>query len=166
MDNPFLGDGQGEINRRLPHLSVDTVKDLVEDAWARALEAAPCIATPEFPAEKAPLVKALLRAVILRWADQNMPPGSEKGTVHRQAGPYQQTVEAPQKKGYKLDLGETVDFRKLCMKPGRPFTIDTLPDDWDAKPPLHGVVVNGDSNLMGPPGEWSDVDPEFPEVPS
>ena len=164
MDNPFADDGQAEINRRLPHLSTDTVKDLVEDAWTRAVEAAPCILSSDFPTEKVPLVKTLLRAVILRWAEENMPAGAEKGT-HKVAGPYQMSVEAPKKSGFRLSVGETVDFRKLCLKPGRPFSIDTIPDDWDAKPPLHGVVVNGDSNLNGPPGEWSDEDPEFPEVP-
>ncbi|UNY41934.1 hypothetical protein [Mycobacterium phage Maco6] len=155
MENPFDGDGQNDIARRLPHLPADTVKDLIEDAWARAIEAAPCIAQDEFPDEKAPLVKALLRAVILRWADQNMPPDSGKGT-HKVAGPYQMSVEQPQRKGFRLDLGETVDFRKLCLKPGRPFTIDTLPADFEVKPPLYGVVVNGDAHLNGPDGEWSE----------
>lgn len=164
MDNPFVGSGSTAISRRLPHLPSETVNDLIEDAWARAVEAAPCIAQAEFPVDKAPLVKALLRAVILRWADQNLLPDQGKG-VHKVAGPYQMSVETPQRRGFRLDLGETVDFRKLCLKPGRPFTIDTLTDD-GLKPPLYGVVVNGDSNLNGPDGEWSDLDPEFPEVES
>lgn len=32
------------------------------------------------------------------------------------------------RKGFRLTLGETVDFTKLCQKLGRPFTIHTDPD--------------------------------------
>ena len=124
MDNPFTN--SADISRRLPHLAPETITDLIEDAWARATECAPCILQPEFSSEKQDLTKTLLRAVILRWADQNMPPNSD--ATHKVAGPYQMTVEAPQRKGFRLSLGETVDFAKLCRKPGAPFTIHTDPD--------------------------------------
>lgn len=133
MQNPF--EDPADITRRLPHVSSETITDLVQDSWARATEVAPCILSDEFPSEKEPLVKTLLRALILRWADQNgLTPDSN--TTHRVAGPYQMTVEAPQRKGFRLSLGETVDFTKLCQKRGRPFTIHT---DVDVDAPVRTV---------------------------
>ncbi|WP_457171553.1 hypothetical protein [Mycobacteroides abscessus] len=122
MDNPFTN--TEDLTRRLPNIPPTTITDFAEDAWARATEAAPCLAADDFPSEKQDLVKTLLRAVILRWAQDNIPQSDSSATT-RVAGPYQMTVEAPQRKGFRLTLGETVDFTKLCQKPGTPFTIHT-----------------------------------------
>ncbi|SLJ09368.1 Uncharacterised protein [Mycobacteroides abscessus subsp. abscessus] len=122
----------------MPHLSSETVTDLIEDAWARAIEAAPCIAEPDF--EKQDIAKTLIRSVILRWADQNMPAGAGNAT-HLVAGPYQMSIETPQRTGFRLSLGETVDFRKLCQKPGTPFTLHTEADDATPEPHIADPLV-------------------------
>jgi hypothetical protein len=157
MDNPFAGAGKAQIVRRLPpDVPSTTVDDYVADAWAKATSVAPCIATADFPPddkpEKEAELTAILRGIILRWHE------AQSGVkTTQQAGPFQQTVDPGPKRGFNLWPSEVVDLGKLCQRSGRPFTVDTLPDDFEIKPPLYGVVVNGSTEgLHGPPGEWSD----------
>ena len=166
MDNPFdNAEGKAAIKRRLPDGTPDdTIQDYIEDAWARAISIAPCIALDSFPPsdkpEKEDLLKAILRSIILRWNEASA--GGVAGKT-QMAGPYQQALQfdARPKRGLTLINAEIVDLQRLCLKKGRPFTFDTMPDDFKVTTPLHGVVVNGDENLNGPPGEWS---PDAPEV--
>lgn len=166
MDNPFDNtEGKAAIKRRLPDGTPDdTIQDYIEDAWARAISIAPCIALDSFPPsdkpEKEDLLKAILRSIILRWNEASA--GGVTGKT-QMAGPYQQALQfdARPKRGLTLINAEIVDLQRLCLKKGRPFTFDTMPDDFKVTTPLHGVVVNGDENLNGPPGEWS---PDAPEV--
>lgn len=160
MQNPFAGDGKAAIARRLPGVEDATIQDYIADAWARAMSVAPCIGKDTFPAEKAPEVVAILRGIILRWHEAQS--GAVVGKTNM-AGPYQQSLQLDTrpKRGYVLLPSETLDLQRLCQKPGRPFTFDTIPDDFQVTSPLHGVVVNGDENLNGPPGEWS---PDAPEL--
>lgn len=163
MDNPFAGDGKAKIVRRLPNVSADTIQDYIDDAWAKATGVAPCIATDAFPsgtpeekATKAAELVAILRGIILRWDDAQ----SGVKTI-KQAGIYQETLDPGVKRGFNLWPSEVVDLGKLCARGGRPFSVDTMPDDFEVKPPLYGVVVNGDEFLNGPDGEWS---PDAPEL--
>lgn len=71
-----------------------------------------------------------------------MPEGGT-GATAKVAGPYQMSVEAPQRKGFRLALGETVDFRKLCTKPNAPFTIDTAPEDTIPDSDVHPFLIAG-----------------------
>lgn len=168
MQNPFGDDaGKAAIARRLqPQVESTTVDDYVEDAWARATAVAPCIALDTFPKEgeeeqKTAELKAILRGIILRWHEAQA--GGATGKTNM-AGPYQQSVQldARPKRGFVLQPSEIVDLQRLCMKRGRPFSVDTMPDDPQANVPLYGVVVNGDTEtLNGPPGEWS---PDAPVV--
>lgn len=170
MENPFKdGEGLAAIVRRLPGVDEDTVKDYIDDAWARATSIAPCIAletfppgaTPELQAIKVAELMAILRGVILRWHEAQS--GAVTGKT-QMAGPYQQSLQldARPKRGYVLQPSEIIDFQRLCVRKGRPFSFDTMPDDDTANIPLYGVVVNGDTEtLNGPPGEWS---PDAPEV--
>ncbi len=161
MQNPFAGDGKAAIARRLPGVESTTIDDYVADAWARALSVAPCIGKDTFPPEKAPEVVAILRSIILRWHEAQS--GAVVGKTNM-AGPYQQSLQLDTrpKRGFTLVPSEQVDLQRLCQKKGRPFTFDTMPDDFTVTAPLHGVVVNGNTEtLNGPPGEWS---PDAPEL--
>lgn len=165
MLNPFADDtGKAAIARRLqPAADAATVQDYIEDAWARATSVAPCIALESFPpgatdeikAGKVAELKAVLRGIILRWHEAQA--GGVTGKTNM-AGPYQQSLQldARPKRGYTLQPSEIIDLQRLCMKKGRPFSFDTMPDDPVANVPLYGAVVNGRTeDLMGPPGEWS-----------
>lgn len=167
MQNPFDdAAGKAEIARRLPGVDADTVGDYIADAWARALSIAPCLGELTFPPVgkeevKTAEVKAVLRAIILRWHEAQA--GGQTGKT-MMAGPYQQSVQldARPKRGYTLQPSEIVDLQRLCQKKGRPFSFDTIPDEIPNQVPLFGVVVNGSTEgLHGPPGEWS---PDAPIV--
>lgn len=168
MENPFNNEeGKAAIARRLPDgVAADTVQDYIEDAWAYATSAAPCIALDSFPktgeeAQKTAELKAILRSIILRWHD------AQSGAVtgkSQMAGPFQQNIQLDQRprRGYTLQPSEIIDLQRLCMKKGRPFSFDTMPDDPTLNVPLYGAVVNGSTEgLRGPPGEWS---PDAPVV--
>jgi len=166
MHNPFDStEGKAAIKRRLPDGTPDaTIEDYIVDAWARAVSYAPCISKDTFPPpdkpEKEDELKAILRSIILRWNEASA--GGITGKT-QMAGPYQQSLQldARPKRGLTLLNAEIVDLQRLCLKKGRPFTVDTMPDDWKVTTPLHGVVINGDEYFNGPPGEWS---PDAPEV--
>lgn len=161
MENPFdpeNDEGFQAISRRLPGVDEETIKDYVEDAWARALEAAPCISDTEFPEEKEGLVKAILRSIILRWHDN-----STGVVTGRMAGPYQVQLAAPQKKGYYLQPAEILDLQGLCRSESSAFSFSTIPAGFNTSP-LHGVVINEGPGGYHPPGEWSPVEPDFPGV--
>lgn len=173
MDNPFMdSDGKAAISRRLqPPADSATVDDYIADAWARATSVAPCIALETFPpgatdeikAGKVAELKAVLRGIILRWHEAQA--GGVTGKTNM-AGPYQQSVQldARPRRGYTLQPSEVIDLQRLCMRRGRPFSFDTIPDEVGNDIPLYGVVVNGiTETLNGPPGEWSE-DRVIPDV--
>lgn len=162
MPNPFADDaGKAAIKRRLsPPADDETVQDYIDDVWGRATGIAPCIAKDTFPTEKIPELKAILRGIILRWHEAQA--GGLTGKT-QSAGPYQQSLQLDQrpKRGYTLQPSEMVDLQRLCLRKGRPFSIDTMPGSDNDFAPLAGAVVNGDDNLNGPPGTWS---PDAPVV--
>src|SRR6478609_5785232 len=131
MENPFDStEGKAAIARRLPGVDADTVKDYIEDAWARATSVAPCIALESFPPgatqdlkdQKVAELRAVLRGIILRWHEAQA--GGLTGKT-QMAGPYQQSVQldARPKRGYTLQPSEIIDLQRLCQKKGRPFSI-------------------------------------------
>jgi hypothetical protein len=161
MENPFTGDNWTIISRRLPNVDEATVRDYIADAWAKAVDLAPCIAKSEFDEAKIPLVISILRGIILRWHEAQAGGLTAKTQM---AGPYQQSLQldARPKRGYVLQPSEIIDLQRLCTRKGRPFSVDTIPDEFSVTAPLHGVVVNGNTEtLNGPPGEWS---PDAPEL--
>ena len=172
MQNPFADDaGKTAIARRLqPSAADETVQDYIEDAWARATSIAPCIAEDTFPSgteeeqnRKISEVKAILRSIILRWHEAQA--GGLTGKTNS-AGPYQQSLQldARPKRGYTLQPSEIVDLQRLCLKKGRPFSVDTMPEDDTADVPLYGVVINGPEDpSLAPPGVWS-PDRVIPDV--
>ncbi|MBZ4504964.1 hypothetical protein GBP98_06225 [Mycobacterium avium subsp. hominissuis] len=137
MQNPFLGEGKAEITRRLPDdVSSDTVDDYIEDVWARALSIVPVIADDTWPPkpEKAAQIKAILRAIILRWHEAQS--GAATGRSNT-AGPYSQALQldARPKRGYTLMPSEVTDLQRVCMTKGRPFTVSTIAET--VGPPQH-----------------------------
>jgi hypothetical protein len=169
MENPFAGpEGEAAIARRIqPAASEATIRDYIEDAWARAISIAPCIALDTFPKAgeeeaKTAEVKAILRAIILRWHEAQA--GGLVGKTNM-AGPYQQSLQldARPKRGYVLQPSEIIDLQRLCVRRGAAFSVDTIPDEVKNDIPLYGVVVNGDASFNGPPGEWSE-DRVIPDV--
>lgn len=131
MENPFLGEGKAEIVRRLPDdVSSDTVDDYIADVWARALSIVPVIAEDTWPSkpEKAAQIKAILRAIILRWHEAQS--GAITGTAQT-AGPYAQNLQLDQrpKRGYTLMPSEVVDLQRVVRVKGSMFSVSTTPDD-------------------------------------
>lgn len=136
MDNPFI---VRDISRRLPNVPDDTIQDYIDDAWAKAVSIAPCITEEEFPDEKEDRVVAILRSIILRWHESNV-----AGAVSKTAGPFGIQYGTPVKRGYSLIPAEIVDLQRLCHKQGRPFSFDTIPEDYPPPDPLEEVVINRD----------------------
>lgn len=139
MQNPFAGEGKAEIVRRLPDdVSSNTVDDYIEDVWARAVGVVPVIAEDDFPPvnkpEKAAAIKAILRAIILRWHEAQS--GAATGKTQT-AGPYAQAVQLDSrpKRGYTLMPSEVVDLQRACKTKGAMFTVSTMPEN--AGPPEH-----------------------------
>jgi hypothetical protein len=154
MENPFAStEGKAAIARRLVGVDVGTVGDYIDDAWANALRVAPCLSTLE-DEDKEKQVAAILRSIILRWHESGT--NSVTGKV---AGPFQLQLGAQPRRGYNLQPSEIVDLSRFCKRQGRPFMIDTTPEEQPGWP-LQGATINGYCN--GPHGEWS---PDAPEVP-
>jgi hypothetical protein len=159
VQNPFASDeGKATIARRLPGVPPETIEDYVTDAWAKATMVAPCIASDTFPdaehPEKAAQATAILRSIILRWAE------NKSGAVTAKvAGPYQLSLDQRPTRGFSLLPAEEVDLRKLCAKGSTPWSFDTTPDDFRPNWPLQGACING--YATGPAGEWS---PDAPEL--
>lgn len=154
MENPFLGAGKAEIARRLPdNVSTETIDDYIEDAWARAVGIVPGVAEESFPPEgkpeKAGQIKAILRAIILRWHEAQS--GAITGQQHT-AGPYAQALQldARPKRGYTLIPSEVVDLQRVVRRQGGMFSVSTLSEE--AGPPLHfGNGPHAITTLTEPP---------------
>ena len=108
---------------------IDPVKaqEMIDDATALAVLAAPCIDDPETPLTTAKLnaVRAILRGAILRWEDAG------SGAVSQQtAGPFGQMIDTRQPRRNMFWPSEITDLQKLCSAgTGGAFQIDTLPAD-------------------------------------
>lgn len=138
MENPFLGNGKADIARRLqPPAPDDTVQDYIEDSWGAAISVAPLIADEAWPSDpnKAATVKAIVRAIILRWHEAQS--GALTGRT-QSAGPYAQSVQLDQRptRGYSLMPSEVVDLQRVCRVKGTMFSVDTMPVD-DAVEVMH-----------------------------
>lgn len=144
MENPFQ---PGDFSKRIRPYDEEVVAQLIEDAWALALDVAPCIGEDGFDREGA--AKAILRNVILRWAEM----GTGEATT-QQASIYSQTIDTRQRRTRLLQPTDIADLQRLCGKGSgrKAFTISRMPAVVPVGSPLAGASIN-DPNAIG---EWSD----------
>ena len=114
-----------------PFADIEATKlaQMIADAEAMAVLAAPCIAEEDFLLDEARVsqVKAVLRSAILRW--------EEAGTgaaVQRTAGPFSQTLDTRQARRSMFWPSELTQLRDICSQyrnTGKQvaFAVDTAP---------------------------------------
>lgn len=104
--------------------------EMIADAEAWAIVAAPCLATAEFQADMvmSAAARAVLRQAVLRWHEAGT------GAVTQQAaGPFQQSVDTRQARKGMFWPSEISQLRDLCATftgastSGKAFSIDTTP---------------------------------------
>lgn len=101
-----------------PNLAEEKAQAMCDDAIALAAVIAPCVADPDFA--HAAAAKAILRAAVLRWADQGS--GAQPALV---AGPF--SVEPQQQPRRSLFFpSEIAALQRLCGGGrGQAFSVDT-----------------------------------------
>lgn len=89
------------------------VQVYLDDVWAQAVDAAPCLAEDAFPPEKQAVARSILRQAVLRWWR-----AGEGGVTTEQqtAGPFSQstTYERTVRGEGRLFDGEIRRLQKLC----------------------------------------------------
>lgn len=121
-----------QVSDLTPFAEIDQAKaaEMIADAEAWAVMAAPCLKTPEFQADAdmAAAVKSVIRQAVLRW--------HEAGTgvvTQTQMGPFGQSVDTRQARKGMFWPSEITQLRDLCAEftgassSGKAFTIDTTP---------------------------------------
>lgn len=128
-----------------PFADIDEAKAsaMIEDVEARAVQAAPCIMTPEFLADDARVaaVRSVVRQSVLRWNDAGTGVFTQMG-----AGPYQASSDNRQERKALLWPSEISDLLAICaefngtedtaafmvdMRPtGAPAGIENYPAYW------------------------------------
>lgn len=104
--------------------------EMIADAEAWAVVAAPCLATSDFQADTSmsAAARAVLRQAILRWHDAGA--GAVTQTV---SGPHSQSVDTRQTRKGMFWPSEISQLRDLCATftgastSGKAFSIDTTP---------------------------------------
>ena len=101
--------------------------EMIADAEAWAVVAAPCLATPEFQADvsMSAAARAVLRQAILRWHDAGT--GAVTQTV---SGPHSQSVDTRQTRKGMFWPSEISQLQALCSDSdlvGGAFEVDTMP---------------------------------------
>ena len=120
-----------QVSDLTPFAEIDQAKaaEMIADAEAWAVMAAPCLKTPEFQADAdmAAAVKSVIRQAVLRWHEAGT------GAVQTQvSGPFSNTVQYQARRGMFWP-SEITQLRDLCAEftgassSGKAFTIDTTP---------------------------------------
>ena len=129
-----------------PFAEIDEAKAeaMIEDVEARARQAAPCIATPEFldDADRMAAVRSVVRQAVLRWNDAGTGVFTQLG-----AGPYQASSDNRQERKALLWPSEIADLRVICAAfsgdtAAGAFELDTLPKRLTPEPPLGVTMVS------------------------
>lgn len=109
-----------------PDIDPAKAQQMIDDATALAILAAPCLDDPENPLTSTQIggVKAILRGAILRWEDAG------SGAISQQtAGPFGQMIDTRNQRRSMFWPSEIVDLQRLCSAgSGGAFQVDTLPD--------------------------------------
>lgn len=107
-----------------PDIDEGKAQQMIDDATALAVLAAPCIDAADFT--KTAAVKAILRGAILRW--------NEAGTgalQAQQAGPFGQTLDTRQQRRGMFWPSEIVQLQSLCSG-GSSYTTSLAGPDVEA----------------------------------
>lgn len=90
-------------------------REMIDDAIALAIEAAPCLADPAF--NKRGAVRAILRGALLRWIESG---SGALSSVNETAGPFStvQTFDTRQDRNSMYRPAEINALRRLCGKSG------------------------------------------------
>jgi hypothetical protein len=111
----------------VPFATIDTAKAdaMIADAEAMATVAAPCIAEGTFTAAKKAVVKAILRAAILRWNES----GAGAKTSRTALG-YSETIDTTNPRKGLFWPSEIEQLQALCKTADderSAFNVDTVP---------------------------------------
>jgi hypothetical protein len=93
---------------------------MIADALGMATLIAPCITDESFAFPDA--ARAVIRGAILRWNDA----GSGAVTT-KQAGPYQQVIDANTRRNNLYWPSEITQLQTMCRTSSEAFTLDTAP---------------------------------------
>jgi hypothetical protein len=107
-------------------IEADKAQQMIDDATAIALLAAPCLAADPSTLDPTQVaaVRAVLRGAVLRWNDAGT------GAISAQAvGPFSQTLDTRQTRKSMFWPSEIVQLQDICggAKSGGAFSIDTGP---------------------------------------
>lgn len=109
----------------VPSLNEDQAEQMIADAEAMAVLAAPCLDDPDvnLTENQESAVKAVLRGAILRW--------QEAGTgalQSQQVGPFGQTFDTRQQRRGMFWPSEIEQLQSICGSDDKKaFTVDTVP---------------------------------------
>ncbi|GAA1891815.1 hypothetical protein [Williamsia serinedens] len=134
-------------NDLAPFATIDSAKatEMIADALGMAELVAPCISKPDFKYPAA--AKAVLRGAILRWNDA----GSGAITT-KQAGPYQQVVDASVRRNNHLFWPSEIEqLQSMCRdeNAGGAFAIDTAPSGRGSHSIWCSLGLGGDTCSCG-----------------
>lgn len=106
-------------------IDADKAQEMIDDATAIAVLAAPCLAEDDLTDPQMAATKAVLRGAILRWNDTG------SGALTQQsAGPFAQSIDSRQQRRGMFWPSEIEQLQAICSggdgSPGA-FSIDTAP---------------------------------------
>lgn len=111
-----------ELATTNPDVDPAQADQMIEEAEAMAVLAAPCITKPEF--DQATAVRGILRAAIVRWLE-----AGSGAYQSQQAGPFGVTFDNRQPRHSMFSPSEINQLRSLCkgVRQGRAFAVDLTP---------------------------------------
>ncbi len=118
-----------DLEAFVPDIDQAKAEEMIADAEALAMLAAPCLKDTDFQNDKAyqGAVKAVLRGAILRWDDSAVGAVTQVG-----AGGFQQSTDTRVPRRSMFWPSEIDQLRKLCTQytgeqKGGAYTVDTAP---------------------------------------
>lgn len=112
--------------RPFADIESEKAQQMIADATALAMLAAPCLSDSTLPPMRVDAVRAVLRAAILRW--------NEAGTgamTQESVDDYSGTIDTRQPRRGMFWPSEIAQLQSICAdgESGKAFAVDTLPVD-------------------------------------
>lgn len=126
---------ESDLTAFVPELDGAKAAEMIADAEALAVLAAPCLTGEDF--DNASAVKAILRGAVLRWLEAGT------GAIASQsAGPYAVTLDTRTDRRSMFWPSEIASLRNLCSGASdqRAFMVDTLPAE--TAQPMHSDICS------------------------